>query len=260
MKNFLLLSTLLGSLLFVVNCAPNKSASNGSNTATANGACPAGYYYSNGQCYYGNGSTSASYSYTNGFWADNHTGMTTLQITNPTLMKQLFKLGMGVCDRGTNNYGAANCDYYVQGQTDVVIQFPNDGATAPSSALVTIFAYPKYNNYFNYQASTGPWWATLGNAILGGNYIPDINYYSGAYRNPLQIQMTVSPTNNSAGFQASGYGDAWTGYSQTLVTIEVLNGNPNSTSTNTLNYSLKIGGSTVATGRMARCQTLNCGI
>lgn len=259
MKNFLLYSTLFASLLFVVNCAPNKSASNSNNgIATANGACQAGYYYSNGQCYYGSGSTAANYSMGNGFWADNHTGLTSLQVTNPTLMKQLYKLGMGVCDRGSNNYGQANCDYYIQGQTDIVIQFPTDGAASPSSALVTIFAYPRYNATFNYQASTGPWWATLGNALLGGNYIPDPKYYSGAYRNPLQIQMSASPTNNNAGFQASGYGDAWSGYNQTLVTIEVLSGNVNSSST--LNYNLKIGGTTVATGRMNRCQTLNCGI
>lgn len=258
MKNLRLLLTLVASTFLLVNCSPKNSSNNANGVATVNGACPAGAYYSNGQCFNSDGTpTNTNYNYSIGYFADNYTGTSSLQVTNATLMKQLYKLGMGVCDRGTNNYGAANCDYYVTGQTDIIIQFPNSGSTTPTNALITVFARPRYNSYFNYQASTGPWWATLGNALLGGNYIPDPKYYSGAYRNPLQIQTNVSPTNNNQGFQASGYGDAWTGYNQTLLTVEILSGNLSSTS---LNYNLKIGGQTVATGRMSRCQIQNCGI
>lgn len=256
MKNLLLIAGLFASLFVIVNCAPNKSNQNNPANASAFGACPAGYYYSNGQCYTGNGtSTPAGYNYNNGFYADNYSGFASLQITNVNLMKQLYKLGMGVCDRATNTYGQANCDYYIQGQTDIILQFPTSGSAVPESALVTIFAKPKYNPYYNYQASFGSWLQVAG--AFFGIYIPDTNYYSGAYRNPLQIQMASSAINNNQGFSASGYGDAWTGYNNTLVTIEVLNGNVNS---QYLDYSLKIGGQEAAKGRMSRCQTFNCGI
>lgn len=260
MKNLLLLSTLFASLFFVINCSPNRSSNgNVGAIATTNGACPAGYWYTNGQCYNGNGSTPSSYGYSNGFYADNYSGYSSLQITNPTLMKQFFKLGMGVCDLASNNYGLANCDYYVTGQTDIIIQFPNNiaaGSSVPSEALVTVFARPRQNQYYNYQASFGSWWQVAGSFF--GIYIPDTNYYSGAYRNPLQVPMGVSAANNNQGFQASGYGDSWTGYSRTLVTVEVLNGNISTS--NTLSFKLKIGGQEAAIGSMTRCQTANCGI
>ena len=264
MKNLLLLSTLFASLLFVINCSPNRSSNgNVGAIATTNGACPAGYWYSNGQCYNGNGSTPSNFGYNNGFYADNYSSQytylpTSLQITNTTLMKQFFKLGMGVCDLASHTYGAANCDYYITGQTDLIIQFPNNasGSVVPSEALVTVFARPRQNPYYQYQASFGSWWQLAGSFL--GVYIPDTNYYSGAYRNPLQVSMGVSVTNNNQGFQASGYGDAWTGYNRTLVTIEVMNGNISTSST--LSYKLKIGGQEAAIGTMARCQTQNCGI
>ena len=97
-------------------------------------------------------------------------------------------------------------------------------------------------------------------AALGyftGINIPDPSYYTGAYRDPLQVQMTVSPTNNSLGFEARGYGDYWTGFNKTLVTIQVLNGS--STSSN-LTYNLLIGGQVAANGVMSKCQYQNCGL
>ena len=259
MKNLLLFSTLFASLFFIVNCSKNSSSTAGATaTATANGVCPSGYSFVNGQCLNGNGQSGGAQDFALGFWADNHTGLTSINITNINLMKQLFKLGMGVCDLASNNYGLANCDSYIQGQTDVIMQLPSNFVVAAgntTTALITVFAYPKNNPYFNYQASFGSWWQVLGGLV--GVYIPDTNYYSGAYRNPLQIQTNVSMTNNNQGFSASGYGDAWTGYNQTLVTVEVLTGTQNSAS---FNYSLKIGGVEAARGTMKRCQLTNCGI
>ena len=259
MKNFLLFSTLFASLLFIVNCSKNStSTAGGTGTATTTSVCGPGYSFVNGQCVNPYGQSAGAQDFALGFWADNHTGLTSINITNINLMKQLFKLGMGVCDLASNNYGLANCDAYISGQTDVVMQLPSNFVVAAgntTNALITIFAYPKNNPYFNYQASFGSWWQVLGGIV--GVYIPDTNYYSGAYRNPLQILTNVSMTNNNQGFSASGYGDAWTGYNQTLVTVEVLNGNQNST---TFNYSLKIGGVEAARGTMKRCNYTNCGI
>ena len=264
MKNLVGFFTLLSGLVFV-GCAPqNQNSGTVNATASGSGTCPAGTWYSNGQCYSGTSVTPASMNLNSGFYASNYylygynAQPTSIQVVNVNKMKELFKMGMGVCDRAANNYGLANCDAYIQGQTDIILQFPQ--GTAIGNAVATIITRPKQNPYYNYQAQLPNGWGLLGAAIgyFTGVYIPDNSYYQGAYRNPLQIQMVVSPTNNSQGFEARGYGDAWTGLNQTIVAIQVLNGDPNSS--NTLNYNLIIGNAVAAQGTMSRCQTPNCGL
>ncbi|MEK6627271.1 MAG: hypothetical protein AABY53_01490 [Bdellovibrionota bacterium] len=263
MKSLLLLPTLLTVLL--IGCSPeNRTNGNIGATATTSGAgaCPVGYWYSNGQCSNGTNTTNSAFAFNNGFYADNYSGTTRLNIVNADKMKEFYKLGMGVCDRGSQSYqnlGSADCSYYITGYTDIIIQFP---AQLNGNALVTIIARPKVNPYVNYSGQLPSGWNLLGIAVGYATgyslpYIPDINYYNGVERNPLQIQMTVSPINNNAGFIAQGYGDAWTGLNQTVVAIEVTSGSANSTN---LNYSFKIGGVAAATGTMTRCQTQNCGL
>jgi hypothetical protein len=235
----------------------NGNVNASANSTTTNGACPAGYWYSNGQCYGSNNTIMpANYNFSNGFYADNYSGTSTITVTNTTKMKEFFKLGMGVCDRAANNYGQANCDYYVQGQMDIILQFPS---YMNGYAVATIIARPASNPYYNYQAQFPNGWGLLGIAVgyFTGVYIPDTTYYTGAYRDPLQLQMAVSPINNNAGFQATGYGDYWTGLNQTLISIKVDNGNVNSTN---FNYKFMVSGQEAAKGSMVRCQTMNCGL
>lgn len=256
----LLTSTLFASLLFVGACSPeNQSNGNVGATATTNSACPAGYWYSNGQCFNGTNTTNSAFNFSSGYYADNYSNTSTLTMVNTTKMTELFKLGMGICDRGEKNYqniGSANCSYYISGYVDIILQFPPQ---MNGNALITIIAKPKTNPYYNYSGQLPSGWGLLGIALgyVTGYTIPDPSYYQGATRNPLQIQAAVSQINNSTGFAAQGYGDAWTGLNQTLVTIEVASGSANST---TLNYTLKIGGVAAATGSMSRCQYQNCGL
>ena len=262
MKNFTKLSLILASLFVVVNCSP-KNSSNGNVgvSATAYGACPAGQWYSNGQCYGDNGAGGqAGYNLSNGFYADNYSNTSSFQITNVTLMKYFFKQAMGVCDRGDKDYqnvGSANCDYYIQGYRDLIIQLPQSGTTG--AALITVIAKPKQNPYVNYYGQLPSGWGLLGAALgyVTGIYIPDPSYYTGAYRDPLQIQAELSPYNNSQGFEARGYGDYWTGANQTFISVQVDTGNVNSSN---LNYKLLVGGVEAARGTMARCQLQNCGM
>ena len=257
MKNLFWATLLTGA--FLVGCS--KTQSNGNVNATANqangGVCPAGSYYTNGQCFTGDSSQAASASLSNGFYADNYTGTTTLQITNRTKMKELYKLGMGVCDRAANNYGQANCDTYLNGYTDIIMQLP---ATATGTGVVTFIARPYNDPRFNFYGQLPNARGLLGIALgwVTGIYIPDNSYYQGAQRNPLQVQMAVSAINNDQGFQAAGYGDAWTGLNQTMLTIQVLNGSV--TSNGNLTYALLIGNTQVAQGTMRRCQVANCGL
>ena len=256
MKNLLLASTLLAGLL-LVGCGP-KSETNGNVNATAAGGnvCPAGYWYSNGQCYNGNNSQGAGNQLNNGFYSDNYSNTTSFRITNSAIMKNLFKKGMGVCDLAHSNLGQANCDAYIRGYVDVIIQLPS---STSGSAVATIIARPYQDPYFNFYGQLPSARGLLGLALgwVTGIYIPEPSYYQGAYRNPLQIQMAVSPINNSQGFQANGFGDAWTGLNQTTVSIQVMNGSVNSTN---LNYKLLIGHQEAAEGTMRRCQTMNCGL
>lgn len=257
MKNIFMLSALLVTSFFLVNCAKKSDSGNVGATATTASVCPTGYWYTNGTCTNGTNTINSSTTYSNGFYADNYSGTATLRITNTTKMKELYKLGMGVCDRAATNYGQANCDVYINGYTDVIIQFPPDGSTG--TALVTIIAQPRYNPYVNYSFQLPSGGGLLGIALgyLTGYTLPDPKAYQGAYRDPLQIQMVVSPTNNNQGFEARGYGDYWTGLNQTVVSIQVPNGNTNSS---TLNYNLLIGGVQAATGTMSRCKYYNCNL
>jgi hypothetical protein len=166
---------------------------------------------------------------------------------------------MGTCDRGNKSYqnlGQSDCEYYLSGQLDIVIQF---AAGTSNTMLATFIAKPRVNQGFNYSGQLPSGWGLLG-AALGyttGLWLPDPSYYQGAYRNPLQLQMVVSSINNSAGFEARGYGDYWTGLNRTLFAIQVPAGKSEDSG---FNFNFLIGGVTAAQGVMSRCQTLNCSL
>lgn len=262
MKNIVLASTLLASLFFVGCGSENRTNGNVGATATVNGACPAGYWYSGGMCTNGTATVSSAFSYNAGYYADNYSGTTRINIVNNDKMKEFFKYAMGVCDRGSSSYqnlGSADCSYFLSGYTDIILQFPPQ---MNGNALATIIARPRTNPLVNYSGQLPSIWGLFGMALgyTTGVYLPDPTYYQGPYRDPLQIQMAVSAINNSAGFLAQGYGDPYYGAyppEQMVVAIEVASGSSNSTN---LNFNFKVKGVTAASGVMTRCQTQNCGI
>ncbi len=261
MKKLILGFTAIGMVLS--GCGKNNDSNNTQptvvQTQAQTPACVAGYYYTNGLCYPINGSnttTTPTYNYGNGFYADNYSNTSVLRIVNATQMKEFFKMAMGVCDRAAYNYGQSACDAYVAGSMDIIIQFPN---AQNSSLLATIIAQPKYNPYGNYQATLPSGWGLLGLALgyTTGITLPDPKQYTGAYRNPLQLEMAVSAINNSTGFEARGYGDYWTGYNRTLMAIQVPQGKMED---NSLNFNFQIQGQTAAQGTFSRCRTQNCNL
>ncbi len=252
-KVILGLAAALSSLL--MGCAGN----NNNNSGQVMQACAAGYYYYGNQCYPINGQgggVQPGFGYSNGFYADNYSNTSTLRITNANQMRQFFKLGMGVCDRAASNYGLASCDSYVSGYMDAIIQFPNAGQ---NTLLATFIARPRYNPYGNYSAQLPSGWGMLGLAagLITGVYLPDPKTYTGAMRNPLQLEMVVSAINNSTGFEARGYGDYWTGMNRTMLAIQVPQGKIEDYR---LNFNFMVQGQTAAQGIMTKCRTLNCGI
>jgi len=257
MKNLKLMLGLAVVSVMLLGC----DKKNDDNTIVQTPTCGVGQYYSNGGCYNQGGYTGpALTNFTTGFYADNYSGTSQIRVVNSAKMKELFKYGMGVCDRAANNYGQANCDSYISGSMDIIIQFPMTGsAVSSNSLLATFIAQPRYNSYFNYQAQLPSGWGVLGAAIgwATGIYLPDPQYYTGATRNPLQLQMVVSAINNSAGFEARGYGDYWTGLNTTVLAIQVPQGKVESSS---FNFNLQVQGTTAAQGTMSRCRTINCGL
>ena len=257
MKNLAWISGVLLAVTVLFGCADNKNDSAPVIVQPAP-VCPSGQYYSNGGCYSQQGFVGQAGAVLNrGFYADNYSGTSRITVVNASKMKELFKYGMGVCDRAANNYGQANCDSYLAGSLDIIIQFPQGGAA--NTMMATFIAQPKYNPYYNYQAQLPSGWGLVG-AALGyttGIWLPDRNYYTGAQRNPLQVQMVVSSINNSAGFEARGYGDYWTGLSTTVLAIQVPQGK---TEDNSFTFNFLVQGTAAAQGVMTRCQTANCGL
>ena len=255
MKNLMWITGLLFLSVAFTGCGSKKNDTN----APVNLACPVGQYYSNGRCYGGTGVVGNSQiNFNKGFYADNYSGTTRITVVNSLKMKDLFKFGMGVCDRAGGNIGQANCDSYLAGSLDIVIQFPQGGAA--NTMMATFIARPKYNANYNYTGQYPTSTEGIFGAILGvttGIWLPDPQYYTGAYRNPLQLQMVVSAINNSAGFEARGYGDYWTGLNTTVLAIQVPQGKVED---NTFNFNLNVQGTAAAQGTMSRCQLLNCGL
>lgn len=257
MKNLKWLSGLLLMGVLFVGC---DQKSNDQSVVVQNPTCAAGQYYSNGGCYNQSGFVGQSNTtFPTGFYADNYSGTSRITVVNAAKMKDLFKYGMGVCDRSAYNYGQANCDAYLAGSLDIIIQFPTGPAGSSNTMLATFVAQPKYNQNFNYQAQLPSGWGLVGAAIgwTTGIYLPDPKYYTGATRDPLQLQMVVSAINNSAGFEARGYGDYWTGYNTTLLAIQVPQGKVENS---TFNFNFLIQGTVAAQGVMSRCRTPNCGL
>jgi hypothetical protein len=255
MKNLIWVFAILTvGMLYLAGCGNNKN-----DNVPINTACPVNQYYSTGNCYGAGGVIQpAAYSLNAGFYADNHSGTSRITFTNSAKMKDLFKFGMGVCDRGNSNYqnlGQSNCEYYLTGSMDIIIQFAQGNT---NNMIATFVAQPRVNQGLNFYGQL-PSGAGLLGAALGyatGLWLPDPSYYQGAQRNPLQLQMVVSSINNSAGFEARGYGDYWTGLNRTLLTIQVPKGKVEDTN---FNFNLMVGGTTAAQGIMNRCQRPNCG-
>lgn len=255
-KNLVLFLSITVGALILSGCG-NQKADN--NVNTANYSCPAGQFYQNGTCFYVQGNTPAGtpgFVYGNGFYADNYSGTSRIQIVNGGKMQEFFKLGMGVCDRAYISGGQSACTSYIGGKMDMIIQFPN---ATRNSLLATIIAQPAYNPYVNYSYQLPSGYGMLGIALgwATGIYLPDPKQYNGAYRNPLQLEMAVSAINKDAGFEARGYGDFWTGLNRTVLAIQVQNGKVEDSG---FNFNFMVSGTTAAQGTMTRCRTTNCGL
>lgn len=264
MKKAMLAIMMMTSTTVMVACGSSKNDA----TPAANLGCPVGSSYANGYCYnqYGQvintgglGFVTANYDNT-GYYG----GIPTSRTSNMGNYYRTFvKEAMAICDR-TDGYsgGTASCDAYVSGYVRVVMQSPNPSS---NSLRLTIEAGPSTrsaNGWYSISTPTAGQLASCGLTyyITGVCMMYPTASNLSYPRNPLSIDMAVSPINNSAGFEARGYGAYATQAGQELIQMMVPNGKlQDGYFDYTLYYKGQSGG-VVLSGRMNRCADASCGL
>lgn len=219
--------------------------------------CPTGTaYQQNNVCYdaYGNvmgGAGNLDLGYIS---ANFQTGYSapTLQVTDMGAYRVFLKEALGVCDRGNNGYsfyGIYNCNAWVSGSLQVVMQTQTAGQGGYAS--MTFWAYPYTNQNYWYGAQL-PSIRDFFKGLIGFPVISNV----GAYRNPLVLpNMVVSLINNSQGIEARSYGAYDTTANIGLIQMQVMTGKLQD---QTLSYKLSYKGKTFATGTFNRCWNNSC--
>jgi len=242
MKKFIFLTAGFLVSALVVACGSNSSDST-NNTVIQ---CPAGSTFQNGYCIGANGGVVQTGSV--GFYSENWHDRS-LTISNGSGLREFLKNAMGVCDRNHSNGGLADCSAWMSGAFDIVMQTPN---TQTNSVQVTFRAKPKVNPnaYYSYSLPSA---GQLAGAIFGFPVVGSAT----AVRNPLQLNMTVSVTNNNQGFEARGYGDFYTAANRSLLQVQIAKGKLEDSR---FDYRLAYRGEVIVTGTFVRCNTADCGL
>lgn len=163
----------------------------------------------------------------------------------------VLKNAMGVCDRyaatGGSNYGMTSCSSWMGGQHSVA--FGMNAATATGVQL-TIKSNYVMNPYMNYYANL----PNPTNMLLGFFGFPTIQSAQGMY-NPLILNGTISPINNSQGFEIRANGPTGSAAYNQLFQLQVVSGKVQDP---TLPFILIFNGAQVATGTMGNCGSSAC--
>lgn len=241
MKKFLFLTAGFLVSAFVVACGSGSSDNN--NTVIQ---CPAGSTFQNGYCVGGNGAVVQTGSV--GFYSENWHDRS-LTVASGSGMRGFLKNAMGVCDRNHANGGLAGCEAWMSGAFDVVMQTPNPQS---NTVKVTFRAAPRYNPnaYYSYSLPSA---GQLAGALLG---FPVMGNQS-AYKQTLELNMTVSVTNNYQGFEARGYGDFYTAANRSLIQVQIAKGKLEDSR---FDYRIAYRGEIIVTGTFVRCNTADCGL
>lgn len=242
MKRFIFfgISAFIVSAILIA-CGENKSTNTPAvNPYATNNGCPTGTVYTNGFCYNGSGANwngyLNGYSSSTNFITDNFT-YRNFSVEDSDAYRNFIKKAMGTCDRQSNSGGVFDCDSWVGGQFQLIIQVP----TAQSNTMKATFAaYPSTNNYYWYGYSL-----PSAKEFFYGMFGFPVYYDVGVVKNPLPLEMTVSLINNSKGWEARAYGDEWTAANRSLIQIQVLEGKLTDAS---FEYQLAFEGQIFATG------------
>jgi hypothetical protein len=171
-----------------------------------------------------------------------------MTITNGGVYQTFLRKAMGVCDRQQSTGGTASCTAWISGGLDLVLQA---STTSNTTAQITVRAWPQqsYGASYNYSFPNA---GQLLASFFGFPVFSNV----GAYLNPLALSLTMSPINNSAGFEGRAYGDAYSTANRSLIQLQVATGKLTNTS---FQYTFNFEGSEFARGTFQRCQTVDCG-
>ncbi len=168
--------------------------------------------------------------------------------------KDVLKYAMRTCDRNYSDGGLADCSSWMSGFNDILL-FAN-GSQASKVQLV-IRSMPDTSCQNPYYCSN--YWYSLPSfqqvvlGLFGFNTLNGSNLH-----NPLAMDMTIWPINDSKGFELRGYAprmDGYAGSGNLLFQFQVANGKLEDQS---WDYQLIFNGNPAASGRMVRCSTANC--
>ncbi|HEY8271439.1 MAG TPA: hypothetical protein VIG33_11170 [Pseudobdellovibrionaceae bacterium] len=231
--------------VFIAACAGSDNNGGGGNPGTII-SCPPGATFQNGYCVNGTSGITINTGSV-GFYSENWHDRTLTPAGNG--LSEFLKNAMGVCDRNHSNGGLAGCSAWAAGAFDIVMQAPN---TQSNSVQVTFRAKPQMGQFANYAYSL-PSAGQLAGALLGFPVVGN----PGAVRNPLQLNMTVSVTNNYQGFEARGYGDFYTTANRSLIQVQIAKGKLEDPR---FEYRIAYRGQIIVTGTFIRCNTADCGL
>lgn len=166
-------------------------------------------------------------------------------------MRDVLRLAMGVCDRDHSNGGTADCSAWLQGRNDIVLL---SGAAQANSVQLILRSYPtcSYNGCYSWSL---PSFSQIFGSMLGINSFNNAGFYD-----PMVLNMTIWPVNNSQGFELRGYppaGATFHGGSNLLLRFRVEHGKLDD---GEWDFTLYYNETVAATGHMARCQSNNCGL
>jgi hypothetical protein len=171
-------------------------------------------------------------------------------------MLNVLKLAMGVCDRDASDGGLADCHAWLNGYQDIMLFASGDQA---STVNLILRAFPSANctnpYYCTYYSYSLPSFNQFFLGLFGFNTLNMAQMYD-----PMNLNMTIWPVNNNAGFELRGYAPSGATYHSgldLLFQFQVAQGKLDDLG---WDFTLAYNGTVAATGHMVRCQTQNCGV
>lgn len=162
-------------------------------------------------------------------------------------LRTIMKEAMGVCDRNHSDGGLASCSAWMSGFHDITISA--NGAQANSVKLI-MRSYPYQSGiYYSYSL---PSFDQFFLGLFGFNTFNMQYVY-----NPMILEMSINPINNSQGFELRGYGPYWSLGGRKLIQLQVPVGKFEDPQ---FNYDLYYNAEKVASGSLLRCPNQQCNL
>ena len=162
----------------------------------------------------------------------------------------LLRDGMGICDREHASGGTSACTAWAAGFNDVTLLISGNNANQPTLVMRSLLPQsgsPYYSYYYSLPS--------FGQLVAGLFGFSSSNP-QGIF-DPMSVQTTVYPINDSQGFEVRSYGPAGSVAYNKLIQLRIESGKMEDAQ---FSFNLLYNGQPAATGTMIRCQTQNCGL